>query len=237
MAENGWLTKGEVNSLYYNTVAGEISFVTEAAVGAHPFAIARLIEHQSADVGRRQIRILEIGANECGFARALINEIGVARANRMTEIDRVDYLAVEYARPALEAVANWGEEYGYFDRVVRGPAGQPTALGEPPPKPAMVALAVIQDELTVNLGLVHAEANQFVRANTEPFDFIILNELLDDMPCRAFFADAGGRRTRQSRWRAATASTGRCGSKPTIPAAPRSTGSLPGRSPRTRPTG
>ena len=53
MAENGWLTKGEVNSLYYNTVAGEISFITEAAVGAHPFAIARLIEHQAADVGRQ----------------------------------------------------------------------------------------------------------------------------------------------------------------------------------------
>ena len=166
MAENGWLTKSEVNSLYYNTVAGEISFVTEASVGGHPFAIARLIEHQAADVGRQQIRILEIGANECGFARALINEIGIARANRRTEIERVDYLAVEYARPALEAVATWGEEYGYFDRVVRGPAGQPTPLGEPPPRPAMVALAVINDELNVNLGLVHAEANQFVRANT-----------------------------------------------------------------------
>ena len=194
MAENGWLTKSEVNSLYYNTVAGEISFMTEAAVGGHPFAIARLIEHQAADVGRRQVRILEIGANECGFARALINEIGIARANRRTEIERVDYLAVEYARPALEAVAIWGEEYGYFDRVVRGPAGQPTPLGEPPPKPAMVALAVIDDELNVNLGLVHAEANQFARSNTEPFDFIILNELLDDMPCRAFFADAAGKR-------------------------------------------
>ena len=101
----------------------------------------------------------------------------------------------------------------------------------------MVALAVIKDELNVNLGLVHAEANQFVRANTEPFDFIILNELLDDMPCRAFFADAEGGATRPSRSPAATTSTGRCGSRRATPEAPRSTGSPPARSPRTRPTG
>jgi hypothetical protein len=44
----------------------------------------------------------------------------------------------------------------------------------------------------VNLGLVHAEATQFMETNGELFDFVILNELLDDMPCRAYFADAGG---------------------------------------------
>ncbi len=49
------------------------------------------------------------------------------------------------------------------------------------------------DEVAINLGLVHAEANQFVRANSERFDFVILNELLDDMPWRAYFADGDGR--------------------------------------------
>ena len=33
----------------------------------------------------------------------------------------------------------------------------------------------------MNLGLVHAEANQFVRSMGERFDVVILNELLDDI--------------------------------------------------------
>ena len=36
-----------------------------------------------------------------------------------------------------------------------------------------------------------------MRANSEPFDFVILNELLDDMPCRVYFADGDGRGSRQ----------------------------------------
>jgi hypothetical protein len=56
----------------------------------------------------------------------------------------------------------------------------------------MVALVTIDGE-EVNIGYVHADANQFVDANTQMFDFVILNELLDDMACRAFYADGGGR--------------------------------------------
>ncbi len=88
-------------------------------------------------------------------------------------------------------MAAWEAEHGTFDRVIRGPDGG-SARHEPPERPTMVALAVVEDELAVNLGLVHAEANQFVRSNSRPFDFVVLNELLDDMPCRAYFADAEG---------------------------------------------
>jgi SAM-dependent MidA family methyltransferase len=56
----------------------------------------------------------------------------------------------------------------------------------------MVALVTIEGE-EVNVGYVHADANQFVETNTRPFDFVILNELLDDMACRAFYADGAGR--------------------------------------------
>ena len=38
-----WLTKTEVNHLYYDTVAGDIVFQTEASVGHHPAAAARLV--------------------------------------------------------------------------------------------------------------------------------------------------------------------------------------------------
>jgi len=56
----------------------------------------------------------------------------------------------------------------------------------------MVALVSVEGE-EVNVGYVHADANQFVEANTQAFDFVILNELLDDMACRAFYADGAGR--------------------------------------------
>ena len=61
-----------------------------------------------------------------------------------------------------------------------------------PEKPDLVALVTIEGE-EVNLGYVHADANQFIRANTQAFDFVILNELLDDVACRAYYADVEGR--------------------------------------------
>jgi hypothetical protein len=194
MTDGAWLTKSQVNALYYNTVAGEISFVTEASVGSHPGSVARLIAHHALSLGRTHIRVLEIGANDCGFARELIRDLRKRRQSGEAGLDRVDYLAVEYARPSLEAVVGWEARHGAFDRVIRGPGSTAGGGTGPPERPSLVALAVLEDEFTVNLGLVHAEAVQFVRTKTEPFDFVIMNELLDDMPCRVYFADGAGRR-------------------------------------------
>ena len=42
------------------------------------------------------------------------------------------------------------------------------------------------------LSLVESDANRFVDETDEPYDVVILNELLDDLPCRVFYADDGG---------------------------------------------
>jgi SAM-dependent MidA family methyltransferase len=178
-----WLTKGEVNARYYDTAAGEIVFATEASLGWHPQALAKLIAARARGAGLRRIRILELGANNCEFARAAITELRRLSDEGEAGLDRIDYLAVELARASLEAVAEWEESTGVY--LVRRPATADTAL---------VALVAAGGVPAVNLGLVHSEANEFVRSNREPFDFVILNELLDDMAYRAYFADEAGRR-------------------------------------------
>lgn len=189
-----WLTKTEVNAHYYNTVAGEIGFGTEAQAGLHAKAAARLIALQAGVLGKRRIRILEIAANNCAFARALLEELRQVIAEDYAELERIDYVAVEYARPSLEGAATWEEQHGAHDRVLR-PRGVRVTHGLGlPDRPTLVALAVDTRPLEVNLALVHAEANQFVAATEERFDFAILNELLDDMPYRVYYADAEGRR-------------------------------------------
>jgi hypothetical protein len=178
-----WLTKGEVNAHYYDTVAGEIVFATEASLGWHPQALAKLIASRALDAGLRRIRILELGANNCEFARAAITELRRLSDEGDAELDRVDYVAVEYARGSLEAVAEWEEATGVY--LVRRSAVAASAL---------VALVASGGAPAVNLALVHSEANEFVRSNTQPFEFVILNELLDDLPYRAYFTDEAGRR-------------------------------------------
>lgn len=190
--DDSWLSKDEVNSLYYDTVGGQIAFATEAAGGTHSTATARLVASIADALGRRQIRVLEIGANSCGFARKFLLELVAARAAGNSRLQRVDYLAVEYSRAALVDAAEWEEQEGVFDRVALGPAAALGSAG-PPERPSLVALITAAADVEINLGLVHAEANQFVRANSERFDFVILNELLDDMPWQAYFADGGGR--------------------------------------------
>jgi hypothetical protein len=192
MSDGAWLTKSEVNSLYYNTVGGEIVFVTEARAGFHPGAVANLVSHHSATLGKREIRVLEIGANDCAFARALLNRLRRLVDVEASGLERIDYLAVEYARASLEAAADSEEQNGIEYQVRRGPPA-PT-LNRPPPKATLVALLTDGGPPVVNLGLIHAEANQFVRSTRERFDFVILNELLDDMPCRAYYADGEGGR-------------------------------------------
>jgi len=192
MSDGAWLTKSEVNSFYYNTVGGEIVFVTEARAGFHPGAVANLVSHHSATLGKRAIRVLEIGANDCAFARVLLNRLRRLIDAEASGLERIDYLAVEYARASLEAAADAEEQNGIEYQVRRGPPVPP--LNGPPPKAALVALLTDEGPPAVNLGLIHADANQFVRSTSERFDFVILNELLDDMPCRAYYAGDGGRR-------------------------------------------
>ncbi len=100
---DAWLSKDEVNSLYYDTVAGQIAFATEAAGGTHSTAVARLVAGVADAIGRRQIRVLEIGANNCVFARKFLLALWAARGAGGSRLERVDYLAVEYSRAALQA--------------------------------------------------------------------------------------------------------------------------------------
>src|SRR5262249_46002646 len=98
----GWLGKSEVNARYYATVAGDIAFETEASLGYHPGAVARLILAHAASLGKQGVRILEIGASSCLFARALLAELRMLGATEWPELWRIDYLAVDLSRSALE---------------------------------------------------------------------------------------------------------------------------------------
>src|SRR5262249_7264072 len=128
--------------------------------------------------------ILELGANDAQFARALLRELRVLHEAGMTALERVDYLAVELARASLERAARQEEELWVGRNVLR-----PTVGGS-----SMVALVVVEGGRRAKLGLGHSEAAQSVRDNTRQSDVAILNELLDDMPYRAYFADGAGRR-------------------------------------------
>ena len=189
----GWLTKPEVNSLYYNTVAGKIAFGTEASVGAQATAVARLIALHAKAAGKRTIRILEIAANDCAFERALLGKLRVLIRDGVADLDRIDYVAVEYARGSLEAAAAWEEQEGTHERVLRPPGERVVDGPLQPVRPALVALLADDGPPAVNVALVHAEANQFLGSSSESFDYAILNELLDDMPYRAYYSDAQGR--------------------------------------------
>ena len=189
----GWLGKAEVNAHYYGTVAGEIAFVTEASAGRHAAAVARLIALHAKTTGKRHVRVLELAANNCAFQRLLVQELRVLVQEGVAELDRVDYVAVEYARGSLEAAADWEEELGTHDRVLRADKPQAAVERIEPDRPTLVALLVTEGPPSFNVGLVHAEANQFVHGSAERFDFAIVNELLDDLPCRVFYADGENR--------------------------------------------
>jgi hypothetical protein len=194
MVEDGWLPKTEVNSLYYNTVGGEIMFATEAQASLHSGAVARLVARQAESVGKHELRILEIGANTGAFAHSLVHQLRMLGGSGETGLTRVDYLAVDYARESLEVAVERESVYGRNVRILRPGAGRAAPGPTEPARPTLVALATSPGPPTTNLGFVHAEANQFVAATRERFDFAILNELLDDMPCRVFYADREGRR-------------------------------------------
>jgi SAM-dependent MidA family methyltransferase len=189
-----WLDKSEVNTRYYAAVAGDIAFETEAALGHHPGTVARIVLAHAASLGKEDVRILEIGASSCLFARALLGELRMLGATEWPELRRLDYLAVDLSRSSLERAVLWEEAQGTHRRILWPGGIRPSSPAPPgrPETPAMVALVSVEGE-EVNVGYVHADANQFVEANTRTFDFVILNELLDDMACRAFYADGAAR--------------------------------------------
>jgi SAM-dependent MidA family methyltransferase len=189
-----WLDKIEINARYYAAVAGDIAFETEASLGYHPGTVARILLAHAASLDKENVRILEIGASNCLFARALLGELRMLGATEWPELVRLDYLAVDLSRSALERAVLWEEAQGTHRRVLWPGGARPASPVPPgrPEKPELVALVSIDGE-EVNVGYVHADANQFVEANTQAFDFVILNELLDDMACRAFYADGAGR--------------------------------------------
>jgi SAM-dependent MidA family methyltransferase len=189
-----WLDKSEVNARYYAAVAGDIAFETEASLGYHPGTVARILLAHAASLGKEAVRILEIGASSCLFARALLGELRMLGATEWPELRRLDYVAVDLSRSSLERAVLWEEAQGTHRRILWPGGVRPAAPAPPgrPDKPAMVALVSIEGE-EVNVGYVHADANQFIDSNTQTFDFVILNELLDDMACRAYYADGAGR--------------------------------------------
>src|SRR4029077_276845 len=93
-----WLGKGEGNARYYAKVAGDIAFETEASLGYHPGTVARLLLAHAASLGKENVRILEIGASSCLFARALLGELRLLGATAWPELVRLDYLAVDLSR-------------------------------------------------------------------------------------------------------------------------------------------
>jgi len=176
------LTKAEVNERFYNTVGGRIAFETEAQGYLHPYAVAKLAAGYARARGRRELKLLELGANNCAFALSLLKLLTSLTVHGEVELDRIDFFAVELARPSLESFLAEQEQAGEFQRVSPGAAGGPL-VG------SLVRLGVPQ----VSLHLVHAEAGAFVSGGSGGYDLVVLNELLDDLPCRVFYAGADGR--------------------------------------------
>lgn len=183
------LNKKALNERFYKAVDPETAFETEVQIGFHQVAVARLVAGQAASLGKREFRILELGASTCLFAIAFLEVLGRLVMGGETALEQVDYTAVDYSQVALGAALRSAVQRGYHK--IKPAQARPAGVGE---ETAMLAHLRRQDSISAELSLVHADANRFVSRATESFDVVILNELLDDLPCRAFYADAKGRR-------------------------------------------
>src|SRR5262245_48307103 len=172
------LTKSQVNERFYDTVGGEIVFETEAQGYLHPYAVAKLLAAQARERGTRELKLLELGANNCAFATSLLKLLTTLTIHAEVALERIDYFAVELARRSLQAFLA-SEEAGGFQRVARGAAGSPL-VG------TLSRLGVPQ----INLHLVHSEAGAFVSGGPGRVDAVVMNELLHDLPSRTFYANA-----------------------------------------------
>ena len=174
------LTKAQVNERFYETVGGEIVFETEAQGYLHPYAVAKLLAAQARDRDTRELKLLELGANNGAFATSLLKLLTTLTIHGEMQLDRIDYFAVELARRSLEAFMA-SDETAAFQRIATGAPGSPlvgtlTRLGVP----------------QITLHLVHSEAGAFVAGGSGRFDAVVMNELLDDLPSHSYYADAGG---------------------------------------------
>jgi hypothetical protein len=126
------LTKAEVNARFYNTVGGEILFATEGQGYLHPLAVARLVAAYANAAGKRELKILELGANNGSFATSFLMLLTQLRVHDEAMVSKVEYFAVEYARRSLEAALIEYAEAG-FDHVTPG-AADGTAAGRALPR-------------------------------------------------------------------------------------------------------
>jgi hypothetical protein len=177
------LGKKDLNERFYSAMDPEAAFVTEVQVGFHQVAAGRLVARHAAILGKRKLRILELGASACLFAIAFVEVVSQLALLGEASVETLDYTAVEYSRVALEAALRGVVQHG-FDELA--PAGGAAA--------AVGALARLRrpGAVETRLSLVESDANRFVDAADGPFDVVILNELLDDLPCRLFYADEDG---------------------------------------------
>src|SRR4051794_35131938 len=85
------LGKKQLNDQFYGTVDPAAAFGTEVQVGFHQVAVARLVVRHAAGLGKRVLRILELGASTCLFANAFLEVVdrlamvgeGVVRGDRL----------------------------------------------------------------------------------------------------------------------------------------------------------
>ena len=193
MSRTSPLGKKELNERFYSAVDPEAAFVTEVQVGFHQVAAARLVARQAATLGKRKLRVLELGASACLFAIAFVEVVSRLVLLGDASVEAIDYTAVEYSRAALEAAFRGAVGHGFELSSVAGGTA------------AVAALARLRrpGAADAGLSLVHADANSFVDETEEPYDVVILNELLDDLPCRVFWADGDGATPRARALRAA----------------------------------
>src|SRR5262249_56159565 len=115
---------------------------TEAQGYLHPYAVAKLLAAQARERGTRELKLLELGANNCAFATSLLKLLTTLTIHGEVALERIDYFAVELARRSLSTFLA-RDQGGGFQRVARGAAGRPlvgalTRPGVPPSKPPLL---------------------------------------------------------------------------------------------------
>jgi len=180
VSQDSRLGKKELNERFYSAVDPQAAFATEVQVGFHQVAAARLVARHAAELGKPRLRILELGASACLFAIAFVEVLSRLALLGDASVETLDYTAVELSRGALEAAGRGAVQHGF------------AALA---PVTGVAALARLRRAGAVEAGLslVESEATRYVsEADDERFDIVILNELLDALPCRVLYADDEG---------------------------------------------
>src|SRR5580765_6583144 len=117
------LSKEEVNRRFYSAVGGEIVFETEAQGFLHPLAVAKLLAAHARTAGKRTLRVVELGANNCTFALSLLKMLTALAVGADVDLDSVDYFAVDFARSSLGAFFTSHADGQDFQTAIPGAAG------------------------------------------------------------------------------------------------------------------